>query len=108
MVKKEEESSPIPEYVRIYYAYCPIFFIFSVILENTIARNILALLKLLLAFTQGHRGILGETHEHGGVFFYIMPSNRGPQRAASNPAKRDNSSLSLRSFVRVHWCEAAS
>jgi len=23
-------------------------------------------------------------HEHGDVFFYIMPSNRGPQRAASN------------------------
>ncbi len=59
-------------------------------------------------------------HEHGDVFFYIMPSNRGPQRAASNPAKRDNSSLSLRNFVRVsfdfaqdhelvewHWFEAA-
>jgi len=28
--------------------------------------------------------MFGETHEHGDVFFYIMPSNRGPQRAASN------------------------
>jgi len=27
----------------------------------------------------------------------------GPQRAASNPAKRDNSSLSLRDFVRVSF-----
>ena len=31
-----------------------------------------------------------------------MPSNRGAQRAASNPAKRDNSSLSSRNFVRVY------
>jgi len=46
--------------------------------------NILALLKLPLAFTKGHIVILGETHEHGDVFFYIMPSNMGPQRAASN------------------------
>jgi hypothetical protein len=30
-----------------------------------------------------------------------MPSNMGPQRAASNPAKRDNSSLSSKDFVRV-------
>jgi hypothetical protein len=55
-------------------------------MEKIKNRNILALLKLPLAFTQGHRGILGETHEHGDVFFYIMPSNRGPQRAASNHA----------------------
>jgi hypothetical protein len=46
--------------------------------------NILALLKLPLAFTKGHIVILGETHEHGDVFFYIMPSNMGPQRATSN------------------------
>jgi hypothetical protein len=32
-----------------------------------------------------------------------MRSNMGPQRAASNPAKRDNSSLSLRNFVRVSF-----
>ena len=31
-----------------------------------------------------------------------MPSNMGSQRAASNPAKRDNSSLFFRVFVRVH------
>jgi hypothetical protein len=50
-----------------------------------------------------------------------MPSNSGPQRAASNPAERDNSSLSLRNSVRmsfdfaqdhelVEWrrCEVAS
>jgi len=49
-----------------------------------------------------------------------MPSNSGPQSAASNPAKRDNSSLSSRNFVHMsfdfaqdhelvewHWCEAA-
>jgi len=29
-------------------------------------------------------GIIGETHEHGDVFFYIMPSNSWPQRAASH------------------------
>ncbi len=55
---------------------------------------------------QGHMGTLGETHEHGDVFFYIMPSNSGPQRAALNPAKRDNSSLFLRIFVRVLRFEA--
>ena len=32
-----------------------------------------------------------------------MPYNRRPQRAASNPAKRDNSSLSSRAFVRVSF-----
>ncbi len=31
------------------------------------------------------------------------PLNRRPQRAASNPAKRDNSSLSSRNFVRVSF-----
>ncbi len=41
--------------------------------------------------------------EHGNVFFYFMLSNRGPQRAASNPAKRDNSSLFFRAFVRVSF-----
>ncbi len=46
--------------------------------------NILALLKLPLVFIKGHIVILGEMHEHGDVFFYIMHSNRGPQRAASN------------------------
>jgi len=25
-------------------------------------------LKLILLFTQGHKGIIGETHEHGDVF----------------------------------------
>ncbi len=49
-------------------------------------RNILALSKLLLAFTQGQIVTLGETHEHGAVFSLLMPSNRGPQRAASNSA----------------------
>jgi len=57
--------------------------------KNTLIRysnfsNILALLKLPLAFIKGHIGIHGDTHEHGDVFFYIMPSNMGPQRAASN------------------------
>jgi hypothetical protein len=37
-----------------------------------------------MAFTQAHIRILDGTHEHGDVFFYIMPSNMGPQRAASN------------------------
>ena len=32
-----------------------------------------------------------------------MPYNRRPQRAASNPAKRDNSSLSSKVFVRVSF-----
>jgi hypothetical protein len=45
--------------------------------------NILALLKLPLAFIKGHMVTLGETHEHGDVFFYIMPSNMGHQRGAS-------------------------
>jgi len=52
--------------------------------KNLKNGNILTLLKLPLAFIKGHIGILGETHEHGDVFFYIMPSNRVPQRAASN------------------------
>ena len=46
--------------------------------------NILALLKLPLAFIKGHIVIHGDTYEHGDVFFYIMPSKMGPQRAASN------------------------
>ena len=71
-------------------------------MEKIKNRNILALWKLPLAFIKGHRGIIGETHEHGDVFFYLMPSNMGPQRAASNPAKRDNSSLFFRVFVGVH------
>ncbi len=53
-------------------------------LKNTRDCNILTLLKLPLAFIKGHIVILGETHEYGDVFFYIMPSNMGPQRAASN------------------------
>jgi len=32
-----------------------------------------------------------------------MPTNMGPQRAASNPVKRDNSSLFSRAFVRVSF-----
>jgi len=53
-------------------------------LQYSDIRNILDLLKLPLVFIKGHISILGETHEHGDGFFYIMPSHRGPQRAASN------------------------
>jgi len=38
-----------------------------------------------MSFNEGHVVILYETHEHGNVFFYIMPSNKGHQRAASHP-----------------------
>jgi hypothetical protein len=37
--------------------------------KNLKNGNILTLLKLPLAFIKGHIGILGETHEHGDVFF---------------------------------------
>jgi len=52
--------------------------------KNSRNCNILALLKLSLAFIKGYVSILGNTHECGDVFFYIMPSNRVPQRATSN------------------------
>ena len=72
--------------------FCPIvasYFFFTSTFY--LIRNTLAFWKLPLAFTQCYRGIIGDTHEHGDVFIYIMHSNKGPQRVAPNRCTRKKS-----------------
>ena len=45
-------------------------------------------------------------HEHGDVFFYIMPSNRDLSMPLQTVCT-SNSALFFRVFVRVHLFEAA-